>query len=147
MRKIMLMSMIIFVVIATGCSGVFKDKGSVKFIDNGDGTVTDTVTGLIWQQAHTKRGWKAANTYCEDLDYANHHGWRLPNLQELRTIVDTTNSDLTIDSVAFPETKPMPYWSTTIFESNPRNAIIVDFSNGNHYSDEMAFMNYVRCVR
>ena len=125
--------------IATGCSGKFKD--------NGDGTVTDVDTGLTWQQAHVKKDWEAAIPYCEGLNHANHQDWRLPSYEELQTIVDKTKSNVMIDPIAFPETKPSLYWSATTFESNPHNAMVVDFSNGDVYSDEKIFSNYVRCIR
>ena len=50
------------------------------YIDNGDGTVTDTGTGLMWQKA-TAPGtytWEAALVYCENLNLANHTDWRFP---------------------------------------------------------------------
>jgi len=81
------------------------------------------------------------------LNYANHQDWRLPNIEELKTIVVSTKSTVMIDPIAFPDTKPSLYWSSTTFESNPHNAMIVDFSNGESYSEEKGFNNYVRCVR
>jgi hypothetical protein len=129
----------IFGTTATGWCGNFKD--------NGDGTVTDVATGLTWQQADAKKNWEAAITYCEELKHANHQDWRLPNIKELRTIIDMTKTNLTIDSIAFPGAKASLYWSSTTFESNPRNAMVYDFSNANTHSEEKVFTNYVRCVR
>jgi len=147
MRKIILVALIVFGFIATGCSGKLKDNAIEKFKDNGDGTVTDVDTGLTWQQAHVKKDWEAAITYCEGLNYANHQDWRLPNISELQKIIDITTSNLTIDPIAFPGTKASPYWSATTYDSNYKNAMVVDFSNGRFYSDEKIFSNYVRCVR
>jgi len=147
MRKIIFVILIVFGFIATGCSGKFKDNAIEKFKDNGDGTVTDVATGLTWQQADAKRAWEAAITYCEGLNHANHQDWRLPNIKELQTIVDMTTSDLTIDPISFPGTKASLYWSATTFESNDLNAWVVDFSNGDDYSEFKSSTNYVRCVR
>jgi len=147
MRKIFFVILIVFGFIAIGCSGKFKENAVEKFKDSGDGTVTDITTRLIWQKSDAKRDWEAANTYCEELDYANSQDWRLPSIEELRTIVDLTKSDLTIDPIAFPETKPSLYWSATTFDANYKNAMVVDFSNGDFHSDEKFFSNYVRCVR
>ena len=147
MRNIIFLILIVFGFIATGCSGKIKENAIEKFKDSGDGTVTDIATGLIWQKSDAKGNWEAAVTYCEELDYANSQDWRLPSEEELRTIVDLTKSNVMIDSIAFPDAKPSLYWSTTTFESNPHNAMVVDFSIGDVYSEEKAFKNYMRCVR
>ena len=147
MGKYIFITMIILGFIVNGCAGISKEKAAENYQINGDGTVTDLSTGLIWQQSDTKKNWEAANTYCEELDYANHQDWRLPSIEELKTIVVSTKSTVMIDPIAFPDTKPSIYWSSTTFESNPSNAMIVDFSNGESYSEEKGFKNYVRWVR
>ena len=65
-----------------------------SFADNGDGTVTDTATGLMWQQADdgVARDWGEALAYAEDLTLAGHGDWRLPNAKELQSIVDYSRS-------------------------------------------------------
>jgi hypothetical protein len=63
---------------------------SAALIDNGNGTVTDTGSGLMWQKA-TAPGtytWQAALSYCENLSLAGHSDWRLPNRNELESLVD-----------------------------------------------------------
>jgi hypothetical protein len=64
------------------------------FVDNGDGTVTDEATGLMWQQADSGSGmqWEEALAYAEGLSLAGHDDWRLPNAKELQSIVDYTRS-------------------------------------------------------
>jgi hypothetical protein len=72
-----------------------------RFVDNGDGTVTDTCTGLMWQQetADTNGNgeaerladrivWCEALDFCEDLSFAGHDDWRLPHIRDLLSIVD-----------------------------------------------------------
>ncbi|MCX5899218.1 MAG: DUF1566 domain-containing protein, partial [Proteobacteria bacterium] len=84
------------------------------FIDNHDGTVTDTGTGLMWQQA-TASGtstWEEALGYCESLDFAGHTDWRLPTAKELASIVDTTRYNKSINPVYFPDTVASYYWSS-----------------------------------
>ena len=147
MGKIIFVAMIVFGCIVIGCFGKIKDNAIEKFKDIGNGAVTDITTGLIWQQSDVKKDWEAANTYCEELDYAGSQDWRLPSLVELQTIVDKTKSNVMIDPIAFPDTKPSLYWSATTFESNYGNAMIVDFNKGDIYSEEKGFKNYVRCVR
>src|SRR5262249_38123095 len=85
-----------------------------RFVDNGDGTVTDHCTGLMWQKeaADIRVGqWCDALAYCEDLSLAGHDDWRLPNVRELESIVDYGRIDPAID----PEfgASSSYYWSST----------------------------------
>jgi hypothetical protein len=68
--------------------------GINNFMDNGDGTVTDSATGLMWQKADDGilRNWENALLYCENLSLADHSDWRLPNAKELQSIVDYNRS-------------------------------------------------------
>jgi uncharacterized protein DUF1566/type IX secretion system substrate protein len=64
--------------------------GNNSFEDNGNGTITDNATGLMWQQADdgNSRDWESALDYAENLALANHSDWRLPDAKELQSIVD-----------------------------------------------------------
>ncbi len=66
------------------------EYGNNQFVDNRDGTVTDTATGLTWQKADSGKGlnWAQALKYAENLEQAGHSDWRLPNAKELQSIVD-----------------------------------------------------------
>jgi hypothetical protein len=76
--------------------------GENDLVDNGDGTVTDRATGLMWLQTDNGRGldWQAALSYAEGLAFAGHDDWRLPNAKELQGIVDYTRSPDTSSSAA-----------------------------------------------
>ncbi len=74
------------------------------YTDNGDGTVTDTSTGLMWQQAGSSNSmtWEQALAYCEGLNLGGYTDWRLPTIKELYSLVDYTRYDPAINSVYFP---------------------------------------------
>ncbi len=76
------------------------DYGKNDFVDNGDGTITDNATGLMWQQADdgTARDWEESLEYAEGLELAGHDDWRLPSIKELQSIVDYTRSPATTSS-------------------------------------------------
>ena len=76
--------------------------GMNDFQDNGNGTITDNSTGLMWMQADSGKGmvWEDALGYCEHLEYAGYSDWRLPNAKELQFIVDYTRSPATTNSAA-----------------------------------------------
>jgi alpha-tubulin suppressor-like RCC1 family protein len=121
------------------------------FVDNGDGTVTDTSTGLMWQQA-TADGyitWESAISYCEGLSLGGYNDWRLPNRNELQSLVDYTRSPV-IDP-AFPDTADNLYWASTVDASNTDNAWYVNFAEGYvgtmGYKGPHQFNGYVRAVR
>ena len=76
--------------------------GINNYSDNGDGTITDNATGLMWMQDDNGEGliWEDALSYAENYEYAGHTDWRLPNAKELQSIVDYTRSPSTTSSAA-----------------------------------------------
>lgn len=64
--------------------------GQNAFVDNGDGTITDRATGLMWTKADSGRAmpWADALAYAEKATHAGYDDWRLPSVKELQTIVD-----------------------------------------------------------
>lgn len=87
------------------------DYGKNDFKDNGDGTVTDNATGLMWMKVDSgklkaginkdgKLDWQQALQWAENLEYAGHSDWRLPNAKELHSIVDYTRCPDVTDSAA-----------------------------------------------
>lgn len=76
--------------------------GKNNFLDNGDGTISDLATGLMWQKTDDgiARNWRQALQYSENLELASHTDWRLPNAKELQSIVDYTRSPQTTNSPA-----------------------------------------------
>jgi len=73
-----------------------------QFVDNGDGTISDQATGLSWMQTDSQSalGWGDALAYCENLTWAGHDDWRLPNAKELFSIVDFTRAPDTSNTAA-----------------------------------------------
>jgi hypothetical protein len=78
------------------------EYGVNDFVDNGDGTITDLATGLMWQQVDSGEGmnWEEALDYAENLELAGYDDWRLPDAKELQSIVDYTRSPATTESDA-----------------------------------------------
>ncbi len=76
--------------------------GQNDFKDNGDGTITDNATGLMWMQDDNgvTLNWEDALDYAEDMEFAGYSDWRLPNAKELQSIVDYSRSPGTTNSAA-----------------------------------------------
>ena len=130
---------------------IFSSASWGAFVDNGDGTVTDTVTGLMWQQGdgHNDSGertWQAALAYCEGCTEAGYTDWRLPNIRELESIVDWSTYSPAIDPVF--DCRSSHYWSSSTYVDYPDFAWFVDFGNGYvNYYGRKDHDYYVRCVR
>jgi hypothetical protein len=132
---------------------------SPHYLVNGDGTVTDTVTGLLWQQAVSSNPcpaddggypsgcrWSDAQKYCASLNLGSDAGtWRLPAMPELFSLVEPWSTP-TIDSSAFPGTPQQPFWTSTAAFMNA-DAFVVYFNSGTTASFDPGFAFQVRCVQ
>ena len=115
-----------------------------RFIDNGDGTVTDTETGLMWKQSdgfqdesifHT---WMKAYDYVRELNsgkFAGYLDWRMPNLEEAESIYDENISirdsdrfDIFID----PAFSPGGGYTTWTSDLRPHNGAIIFYYRYGH---------------
>ncbi|MFC1488583.1 DUF1566 domain-containing protein [Thermodesulfobacteriota bacterium] len=123
-----------------------------SFVDNGDGTVTDTSTGLMWQQATVgPMNWESALTYCEGLSLPGgqdaYNDWRLPNRNELQSLGDYNKYNPAIDTVVFPGMVEDCYWSSTTSGGNDTEAWTWDLWDSGVGRDGKSHSNYVRAVR
>ncbi len=109
-----------------------------RFIDNNNGTVTDKLTGLVWLKdanctdtvGGVARGsgllnWPSALTWSNNLangkcglsDNSTAGDWRLPNINELRSLIDYSRHDPALTGGhPFSNVQSIWYWSST---SNP----------------------------
>jgi hypothetical protein len=134
--------------------------GQNAFTDNGNGTITDAATGLMWAQNDSGTGmdWQAALAYAAQANatsYLGYTGWRLPNAKELQSILDYTRSPDTTGSAAIDplfsatritneagEADYPYYWSSTThfrWDGTASSAVYVAFGralgyiNGTYY--------------
>ncbi len=146
-----------------------------RFVDNKDGTVTDTCTGFMWQQSTAdinKDGgiteedvlpWQIALQYCDELllcndgtwttnksEAANHDGikyddWRLPNVRELLSIVDYGR--------CYPALQPVfstilgDFWTSTTGVNKENGAWLVGGRMGGSHTYDKLVGHYIRAVR
>jgi Protein of unknown function (DUF1566)/K319L-like, PKD domain len=125
-------------------------SASKTFTDHGDDTVTDNITGLMWQKADDdeKRVWAEAVNYCEALPLAGYGDWRVPTAKELESITDDTAFNPAVASVFSPSTDyDVPYWSSTAADFDPTDAWAVGFDDGYVQYRDMLLPYHVRCVR
>ncbi len=136
----------------TGQDGDLQMGVSVdpRFSDNGDGTITDNLTGLIWLQNANCGGsmnWQAAldavtelnmsgtmkGNNCGDTSNGGTHqnDWRLPNVRELASLIDYGQYGPALPAGhPFQNVMSNYYWSSTNYWDRPDYAWIVDFGDG-----------------
>jgi hypothetical protein len=124
-----------------------------SYTDNGDGTVTDNRTGLVWQVtgiANTIH-WEDGLGFCENLAHAGYTDWRLPNRRELLSIVDFGRYGPAIDTAYFPNTPNGDYWTSTTSPGAPTGAYRINFVDGyiGGFNKNQTYSSYFysRCVR
>ena len=125
-------------------------KPDSAYIDNGNGTVTDIETKLMWQQgtAGEMSWYNATRYYCPGLSLAGYNDWRLPTLDELMTLVDKSwGYNPAINRTFFPGTVASFYWSSTTGAGGTYGAWGVDFDYGHDDGYYKGYSYYVRAVR
>lgn len=123
------------------CSGTGQD-GEIqagvawpepRFTDNGDDTMTDNLTGLMWTKNAFLYGdtdWYHAMDYCNNLNLAGYTDWRLPNVNELESLVNANeNTGTWLAHQGFTHLDYVGYWSSTTYVYNTDEAWVVDMSN------------------
>ncbi|MEL7641253.1 MAG: DUF1566 domain-containing protein [Solidesulfovibrio sp.] len=103
--------------------------------DNGNGTVTDTNTGLVWQQTPDRTGldWDNAGAYCAALDTGGHTDWRLPSRREIATLV-SYNRDIPTFANLLQSTKSNEsFWTSTTYIVDTTQAYAL--ANGTAYME------------
>jgi len=124
-----------------------------NFSRNANGVITDSRTNLEWQDDYSNNGnsikqtgWQSAIDYCENLNLDANNDWRLPNLNELTSLVDDTTYNPAIDGL-FQNSNSNYYWSSTTNINSNNVACFVYFSNGYQNSSYKDNLYSVRCVR
>jgi len=159
----------------TGHDGEIQAGATLAYVDNGDGTITDSNTGLMWEKLSddgTIHDWN--NMYAWDDTFAvklaalnggggfaGHTDWRVPNIKELQSIVNyelpypgpmvttafNTGCSAPCAVTACSCTQSHYYWSSSSNASNPNNAFVVHFNNGYEDANSKTNLSYVRAVR
>jgi hypothetical protein len=100
----------------------------------------------MWQKEYaTDKTWQQALKYCEDSTYAGYSDWRLPNKNELLSLINYEKSDLPYSY--FPDTPTEWFWSSSTDVCYTNGAWIMNFIDGTAGDSAKNCYNSVRCVR
>ena len=127
------------------------------------GTVTDARTGLIWDNcsfgktgtACTGASFQVSNwqdalltsNAANNTSYKGFNDWRVPNKNELESLVDLGRLAPAIDASVFPDTQSHPYWSSTVNAKSAGQAWTVNFGDGSVSVQAQGTAAYFRLVR
>ena len=144
-----------FTAYTSGDDGIYRAGQPFSYTDNGDGTITDNVTGLMWAKDGTDKGcdygaeisWQTAIGWANFLVFAGYNDWRLPNRRELESLIDAGASYPAINSTYFPYTDWQDYWSGTTLKDDSTYAWCVHFGNGSVDYQDKTVVHKVRAVR
>jgi hypothetical protein len=170
-QTIMLLTiMVSYPAMAACVSAIPQTTPNSQLVDNDNGTITDTATGLIWKKCSEGQNndtactgsatwftWDKALQAAETLNssggFAGKTDWRLPNIKELLSLVEEACSHPSINSVRFPNTEASTFtassrfWSASAGAGNSTSAWDVSFYDGysNYNSRKSSYR--VRLVR
>jgi len=123
---------------------------AIRFTDNGDQTITDNLTGLVWTKSANAPGpetcgpsvaktWQGALDHVACLNstnYLGHNDWRLPNRKEMTSLVNIqqANPGSWLASQGFTDVQTgilLFYWTSTTYAMTPSQAFLVNMYYGN----------------
>ena len=146
-----------------GCAsetGVPSTTPAARFLMHGNGTVTDTATGLMWAQcAEGLSGsacadgtaatftWEGALVRARDSGLAGYTDWRLPNIKELSSLVEERCWNPAINLTVFPNTPASGFWSASPGAGSMNHAWVVYYNDCNVNYGNRSDGYHVRLVR
>jgi hypothetical protein len=116
------------------------------------GILFDKKSGLFWQDQkansdkNKRVNYKGADRYCKELKLGGYM-WRLPTIDELKSIVDYKREDIAIKMGFTYISTTDWYWAKSEYVSDKSSAWVVYFFNGFDRIDLKGFDGFVRCVR
>jgi Protein of unknown function (DUF1566) len=140
---------------------VIETTPTSAFTDHGNGTVTHSLTGLMWKRCvqglsgadcatgtATEMHWSAALAAAVTDTTAGYNDWRLPNKKELESLVEFCGFSPSINQTLFPAALGSGFWSGSTYARDPAQAWEVGFDDGHTGANNKSSFSFnVRLVR
>jgi len=122
---------------------------SPRFTDNGDSTITDHMTGLVWFKYHiSARPWSSALSYCDNFTGGGHDDWRLPNVREQHSLLSDFHADNPVLDSSFFSLLSGGLWTSTAYMNSPStHKLIVEVYAGSSAGNPSTSSAYFLPVR
>lgn len=159
----LILSSVLFInIVGAECNdSITKNTPDSRFKVNGDGTVTDLQTLLIWQRCHHGQDWDGVTCTgsivqdnwptileaSQNSDFANNDNWRLPNIVELTSIVEFACFNPSINESMFPNTLEFSQWTSSPNIDGADSALGINFEDGDQifiFKSNIAPARFVR---
>ena len=149
-------------------TAITQSNPNSDYTDNGDGTVTHEPTGLMWMRcvigqewdgvnscndtfdvgSETPITWQTALTAARNSTFAGHEDWRVPNKNELATLIEDQCFNPALNEAIFPGTADSTVlWSSSPSAENATDVWAVDLTFGTITSRAKNLDGSVRLVR
>jgi len=158
MKKLLLIVLIVFL-LSGGYVCAEKLSSDGRYIDAGNGVISDTKTGLIWTQRDSyvdlgkSLSWNESNDYVKNLTSGEYNDWRLPTIAELQTIFepaklnkDIFGGNLKLDPI-FARGGTYNYWSSETDDTCCARTITFDYGFVSRHHRDFSGSYGVRAVR
>ncbi len=145
---------ILWVVLFLALAGLYASSALFaqgRFIDNKDGTVTDTKTNLMWAKDDNQGNitWRNAKAYCEHIILSKYEDWRMPTIDELATLYDKNSKGYESDCGTWVKLNPAIHLSCGWVWAKNNHAItasVFNFIKGYRYTDLMLHKRNFRAL-
>jgi len=91
-------------------------RNTPSYTDNGDGTITDNVTGLMWQKGYEVLTYKEATKQAKTLNLAKHRDWRVPTIKEAYSLILFSGVDVSSEDMTRLPERAVPFIDTDFFD-------------------------------
>jgi len=134
---------------------------SANFTIHNNGTATHKITGLMWMRCGLGQEWNGKTCQGEaaiypwdnglrlaaEVEFAGYNDWRLPNKNELESIVENSCFAPAINTEIFPATPPAYFWTSSPYAAVSEGAWSVDFGYGTVNASVKPGSIHIRLVR